>query len=166
MTLVDGSQVTGFRDSPVLPAVIHAPRAASIRQVAPSLLVAVAIAIAGCGGDQGLDESTISVRTAAPAKLTPEEVALIRRTERAVTDYCRGVAEALARGQSPSAESFQRVTGALEGLAALARAKPEAPAPGGSSPRLALGDIAEDLEGTNCDSRLVRRIDQALATIP
>ena len=31
---------------------------------------------------------------------------------------------------------------------------------------LFLGDLAEDLEGSNCDQRLVERIDQALATLP
>jgi hypothetical protein len=30
----------------------------------------------------------------------------------------------------------------------------------------ALGAIAEDLEGTNCDSRLVARIDARLAALP
>ncbi len=38
--------------------------------------------------------------------------------------------------------------------------------PGGTTPRLALGDIAENLEGTNCDPRLVAQIDEALATLP
>jgi hypothetical protein len=32
--------------------------------------------------------------------------------------------------------------------------------------RLFLGDFAEDLQGSNCDPRLVQRIDQALATLP
>ena len=31
---------------------------------------------------------------------------------------------------------------------------------------LFLGDLAEDLEGSNCDPRLVARIDQGLAALP
>ena len=51
-------------------------------------------------------------------------------------------------------------------LAALAAQAPEAGTPDGTTPRLALGDIAENLEGTNCDSRLVARIDEALGSLP
>jgi hypothetical protein len=60
----------------------------------------------------------------------------------------------------------RRVNAALNELIELARAKPEAPAPAGGSVRLALGDIAENLEGTNCDPRLVERIDAVLADLP
>ena len=127
-------------------------------------LIVLALATAGCGDEDGASET--SVATAAPSRLTTEEVALIHQTERAVGRYCRQVAAALARGGAPHPESFMRVTASLERLATLADAKPESEGPGGTSPRLALGDIAENLEGTNCDSRLVARIDEALAQIP
>jgi hypothetical protein len=36
----------------------------------------------------------------------------------------------------------------------------------GETMRQVLGDTAEDLEGTNCSSGLVARLDQGLASLP
>lgn len=85
----------------------------------------------------------------------------------AVQEHCAIVARYLAgRRAPPTAEEFERVVAALDRLAERAELSPQATIADGSTPRLALGDIAEDLEGSNCDSRLVDRIDTALAGLP
>ena len=78
------------------------------------------------------------------------------------------MAAAVSPGARPRApKRFEKVNASLDQLAALAAEQARRrPGPTGTSPRLALGDIAENLEGTNCDSRLVARIDEALAAIP
>ena len=78
--------------------------------------------------------------------------------------YCARIAE--RGGAPPSAREFERVTGALDELAELASRRPNDVDPSGASAELALGDLAENLEGSNCDSRLVERIDEQLAALP
>jgi hypothetical protein len=127
-------------------------------------LLAAALIASGCGADE--TTTSVSTATSPQENLTREELTLIERAEAEVAAYCRGVAAAVARGEAPNARSFARVTLVLEQLGELAAAKPDSETGDGSSPRLALGDIAENLEGTNCDARLVARIDEALARIP
>jgi hypothetical protein len=76
------------------------------------------------------------------------------------------VGERVASGRQPAPERFDRVVSEIERLERLAQRKPLASSPDGSTPRFALGDIAEDLEGSNCDTRLARIIDEALAALP
>lgn len=56
--------------------------------------------------------------------------------------------------------------GTLGRLADRAELSPEETISDGSTARLALGDLAENLEGTNCDSRLVELINERLAELP
>ena len=91
---------------------------------------------------------------------------MVRDAQQGVTSYCRARARELGGGKPTSAKDLERVTSALERLAALAQAKPEAETGDGATVRLALGDIAENLEGTNCDERLVELIDSRLAELP
>jgi hypothetical protein len=131
------------------------------------------IALVACGGseDEATVEGTVDTAPAQTAigvsegPLSAAGVAVIRRAQEAVGVYCSRVARGLAKGQAPSPRDYERVTAAIDGLAELAAREPEAEAPDGSTPRLALGDIAENLEGTNCDQRLVDRIDQALSEL-
>ena len=89
------------------------------------------------------------------------------RSELAVQRYCGKLALSLTgQGKPPSAEEQSRAFVATDRLVELASEKPVAPLDTGVEMGLFLGDLAEDLEGSNCDSRLVERIDQALATLP
>ncbi len=89
------------------------------------------------------------------------------RSERVVQRYCGKLALALTGQRKPPSVAEQgRALAATDRLIELARNKPAASLEGGADMRLFLGDLAEDLEGSNCDQRLVQRIDQALATLP
>ena len=64
------------------------------------------------------------------------------------------------KGDTPSYAAVDR-------LASIATAKPAATyAQSGRKVRELLGDIAEDLEGSNCAENVVKRIDQTRATLP
>ena len=57
--------------------------------------------------------------------------------------------------------------GAVDRLAAIARAKPAAPqGRSGETVRDLMSDTAEDLQGSNCADNVVSRLDQALGSLP
>jgi hypothetical protein len=145
----------------------------------PRLLGAVllaGLALAACGESDDGGTTGPTPADTAPAQtltemrrsgpLSPAGVAIIRRAQEEVAIYCRKVARGLTGGDAPTPRDLERVTAALDELAELASRQPEAQTDDGTTPRLALGDIAENLEGTNCDPRLVARIDEALAMLP
>ncbi len=114
-----------------------------------------------CGGDE---QGAGTIRNG-EQRLAPAELRVVRGTQQKVREYCSKRLDELARRRSPATVNPTPVRRALDQLAALAQRKPEAETPDGASVRLALGDIAEDLEGTNCDSQLVARIDALLAEL-
>ena len=126
------------------------------------------VAIAACGDGDSPDAAGATTTTGAAAKrLTAAEQAVVTRSQRAVQRYCGKLALSLTgQGKPPSAEEQSRAFVATDRLIELANEKPVAPLDTGLEMGLFLGDLAEDLEGSNCDSRLVERIDQALATLP
>jgi hypothetical protein len=68
---------------------------------------------------------------------------------------------------APTQRETGRAYEAVDRLAVIARAKPAATHPqSGRTVRELLGDVAEDLEGSNCAQNVVQRIDQARATLP
>jgi hypothetical protein len=120
-----------------------------------------ALALAGCGDDDdaGGEAPATTSATAAPQPLTPADSKVLADARRAVGVYCVKVARSVSTGGGPPpAEDFERVTASLETLGELAREKPDA--------ELALGDILENLEGSNCDNRLVTILNAELAEIP
>jgi hypothetical protein len=136
----------------------------------PALATAVGLsllALASCG--DGSSPETADTTPAGPAakRLTADEQALVTRSDRTVERYCGHLALSLTgRRKPPSAEEQVRAFAATDRLIELAQEKPAAPLETGVEMGLFLGDLAEDLEGSNCDSRLVERIDQGLATLP
>lgn len=136
----------------------------------PALAMAVGLALAAIAscGDGGSPETAGTTATGAAAKrLTAAEQALVTRSERAVSRYCGELALSLTgRRKPPSAAEQGRAFAATDRLIELARRKPAARVQPGVDTELFLGDLAEDLEGSNCDPRLVERIDQGLATLP
>ena len=136
-------------------------------------VLAAALVLGGCGGD---GDSASPETAAGPAPvptvsesrpLTPAEIRVITRAQRRVAAYCRRLGRSLGGGGRPPTEAdLNRAIAELDRLAALAGRAPTAETIDGTTPRLALGDIAENLEGTNCDTRLVAHIDAALTGLP
>lgn len=135
----------------------------------PALAIAVGLSlmtIASCGDESSQPPSTAPTGTAAK-RLTSAEQALVTRSERAVQRYCGKLALSVTgQAQPPSAAEQGRAFAATDRLIELAREKPAARIQTGVDMGLFLGDLAENLEGSNCDPRLVERLDQALATLP
>jgi hypothetical protein len=131
-------------------------------RVAALAVAATAAALGGCG-----ENRQEPVTVAEPPRLAPADARRILKVRERVRDYCDRVSDYLAgRRGPPTGAELAAVSRQLDRLAALARAHPSAVNESGVSARLALGDIAEDLEGTNCDDRLVRRIDRVLPELP
>jgi hypothetical protein len=136
----------------------------------PALAVAAGLAMlavvaCGDGGSPGTGGTTPAGATA--KRLTADEQALVTRSDRTVVRYCGKLALSLTgQRKPPSAQEQGRAFAATDRLIELAREKPAARVESGVDMGLFLGDLAEDLEGSNCDPRLVERIDQALATLP
>jgi hypothetical protein len=125
------------------------------------------MAIASCGNGESPQTAGTTPTGAAARRLTSAEQTLVVRSDRTVQRYCGKLALSVTgRARPPSAEEASRAFAATDRLIELARAKPAASIENGVEMELFLGDLAEDLEGSNCDSRLVERIDQALATLP
>jgi hypothetical protein len=99
-------------------------------------------------------------------RLTRGERSLLTKSEARIAEYCRKYALTLSGRKPPSAKQQEGAFEAADRLIALAQAKPEAEIQTGVDVRLKLGDIAENLQGANCDPSLVERIDQGLAEAP
>lgn len=124
-------------------------------------------AVPSCGDGDSAETPTTTTSGAAANRLTGAEQGLVIDSERAVQRYCGKLAlSAIGQGKPPSAAEQGRAFAATDRLIELTRRKPAAPLERGEEMGLFLGDLAEDLEGSNCDQRLVERIDQALATLP
>jgi hypothetical protein len=135
----------------------------------PALATAVglSLALAACG-DGGSPGTTGTTPTPAEARrLTADEQDLVTRSDRTVERYCARLALSLTgQRKPPSAEDQVRAFAATDRLIELAQEKPAARLETGVDMGLFLGDLAEDLEGSNCDPRLVERLDQGLETLP
>ena len=125
------------------------------------------MAIASCGDGNSPQTPGTAPSGAAAKRLTSAEHALVSRSERAVQRYCGKLALSVTgQAQPPSTSEQGRAFAATDRLIELAHEKPAARIQTGVGIGLFLGDLAEDLEGSNCDPRLVERLDQALATLP
>jgi hypothetical protein len=136
----------------------------------PALATAVGLsllAMASCGDGGSSGAAGTTPAGAAAKRLTAGEQALVTRSDRTVGRYCGYLALSLTgQRKPPSAEEQGRAFAATDRLIELARDKPAARVETGEDMGLFLGDLAEDLEGSNCDPRLVERIDQGLAALP
>ncbi|HEV2811867.1 MAG TPA: hypothetical protein VGW10_01340 [Solirubrobacteraceae bacterium] len=127
-------------------------------RTAPLLAIVLA---AGCGG--GSDDPP---RAAPPARLTADERRLVREYEGRIQTHCVRVARSLVdRRAAPTAAQERRAFAAADALAALVARKPTAPVDVGQDLRLYLSDVVENLEGSNCDPRMVARLERALGAI-
>ena len=127
-----------------------------------SLLVA-ALVLGGCGGDDAQSDPP----PAPVAKLTSAERRLVRVYEGRIGTHCVRVARSVVDpDQAPSAAQEARAFAAADAFAELAARKPTAPIDVGQDLRLYLSDVIENLEGSNCDPRMIERLERALSTIP
>jgi hypothetical protein len=94
------------------------------------------------------------------APLTAQERRNEDRSVAAIREYCRGVARYLAGRAAPP--SRDEAVDAARRIAVLARRKPEARYQGTQTARGLAGDLAEDLEGTNCSRLLVAELERGL----
>ena len=119
--------------------------------------VLLALVVAGCGGS--------STKAEAPAgKLTRAEAVRVAAAERDIRAYCRAVGRALTKQGEPPSDA--RAGAAVKELGALGRARPGATTPEGETVSEVMGDIVEDLEGTNCSQGLVDQLEAELRTLP
>ena len=137
-------------------------RAAARLLVIGALLAATVLA--GCGEDEDLASTTT---TSSPAELTGSERDLLADSEAAIVDYCRRRALGLTDSdERPTAAQQARALDAVDAMMGLAREKPEAEVMPGVEVSLFLGDLTENLQGSNCDPQIVARLDAGLASLP
>jgi hypothetical protein len=122
------------------------------------------VALTGCGDDNS-GKATLSKR---PAPLSAGDQATVSEARTEIQSYCRQLLQYLARRRGPPTEDETgEAYAGVDRLAGIARAQPSATvSPTGETVRDLLGDIAEDLQGSNCADNVVARIDQALRTLP
>lgn len=125
-----------------------------------------ALALAGCGSDD--EPKGPATTTAASAqRLTADERARVRDSERAIVSYCRRAKiGATGTGRAPTVAQQARALEAVDELVALAAAKPDAEVAKGVETSLFVGDLTENLQGSNCDAAIVARLEAGLATVP
>jgi len=129
------------------------------------LAVIVAIALAACG-DDGEPEGEPTTAEPGSRKLSSAERNLVLESESAIVSYCRKRALALTDpSKRPTVAQQARALDGVDALIELARVKPMAKLRSGVGVRLFLGDLAENLEGVNCDPAIVARLDEGLAQL-
>ena len=121
-------------------------------------LVLAALAIC-CGAGCGEEESSPRP-VPVDGPLTAQERRIEDRSVREIREFCRGVARYLAGSGDPPQQDD--AVQAARRIAALARRKPEARYEGSQTARGLAGDLAEDLEGTNCSRILVVELERGL----
>ena len=122
----------------------------------------VILAATGCGGSDGEPE-----RPPPPPRLSAAELRLVKTYEGRIQTHCVRVARSLVNPRAaPSPSEERRAFEAADALAALAARKPTAPVDVGQDLRLYLSDVVENLQGSNCDPRMLARLERALAAIP
>ncbi len=124
--------------------------------------VGVAAPASGCG-EEDSDREAAPI----PSRLTGEERQLLKTYEGRIQAHCVRVGRSLVDPRAaPSPSQETRAFTAADDLVALAAKKPTAPVGPGQDLRLFVGDVAENLEGSNCDPRLIARLEQGLGSIP
>jgi hypothetical protein len=125
------------------------------------LLAAAALTgAAGCGG------GAAPAPEPAPA-LAAEERRAVAAYDARISAHCVRVSRALVDPrQGPTPEQARDAFAAADALAALAARKPDAELDVNQDLRLFLGDVLENLEGSNCDPRMRARLAEALRAIP
>ena len=116
---------------------------------------AAVLLASGCGGGPGESKQ--------PVRLTAAQVAEVERAQARVHAYCAQVGLYLAgRHGPPSRQAGQSASDSIRQLGSLARNNTRARDTEGQTVAEVMGDIAEDLEGSDCSDSLVSQLDQQL----
>jgi hypothetical protein len=135
-----------------------------VRRAAPAVLLACA-AIAGCG--EGGEDPGSARQTQEPARVTAGERRLLDTYDSRIAAHCVRVSRSLTDPSSaPTRAQSAAAFGAARALLALAARKPGAPLGAGQDLRLFVSDVIENLEGSNCDPRMIAVLSEGLEEIP
>jgi hypothetical protein len=133
---------------------------------APAGLI-VAVAMLGCGESPPSRQAPPAVSPGPPPTLTAGERRALAREEARIQRHCVAVARSIVDPEAaPTPDEAARAFAAADRLVAAVRAKPRAEREPGQDLRLYLGDVIENLEGSNCDPRMLQHLEAALARIP
>jgi hypothetical protein len=114
---------------------------------------------AACGGESGPNTHV--------ERLSAAQQSIVVHAEVSLHSYCAKLALYLAeRRAAPSDADSRQVGGNLDRLIDVARDQPEARARTGETMRQVLGDMAEDLEGSNCSGSFEQKLEEGLAALP
>lgn len=135
----------------------------------PLGFLCTALIAVGCGSDPDQpsepSEPSGEERTA-PVRLSPRERQMVFAFDKRIQAHCVRVARTLTDPASaPSPREARNAFAAADGLIALAARKPTAPLGAGQDVRLFLSDVVENLEGFNCDPRMISRLERGLASV-
>jgi hypothetical protein len=135
-----------------------------VRTRSIALAAVLALVAAGCGGS---DDDATTTPVPGPAKLSGAERAALERDEAAIVRYCSARALSLTDpSERPTVAQQARALKAVDAIVALAVETPEANVRPKVDARLYLGDLVENLEGSNCDPLIVGRLEQGLGAVP
>jgi hypothetical protein len=136
------------------------------RRVVAAALALCAVTAGACGDDGTTGEESPPKSAGSASRLTLDERRLVSDSEAAIQLYCRKRALALTDpDKRPTVGQQARALEAVDALVALADEKPAARLRRGVDVRLFLGDLAENLEGSNCDPAIVARLDEGISTL-
>lgn len=127
---------------------------------------ATAILLGACGGEESEPEQP-PVQVEARQRLTPAERERAFDAQQTLSIYCARLGAALVGERRPPSRREEREAfTAVDWLVRLAHEKPTARVQVGVETGLFASDVAENLEGLNCDPRLVARLEQGIANAP
>jgi hypothetical protein len=148
----------------------------------PATLAALCLALAACGDDEKPGDRTgttgagstattgatgATTPRAPPARLSARGRRTLRAAQTAVARYCRKVGlAALRRARPPTPADLERVEKRLQALVRVGKSQPTALTPAQRTVREAIGDILEDVEGSNCPGPINQRLAEAVAALP
>ena len=130
------------------------------------MLACGAVSLGGCGGDEDVAPSSPTAAPPGPQAVTPGERRRLEAYDQRIATHCLRVSRSIV---DPAAAPTRRQTvaafDAARSLLALADAKPAAPLGAGQDVRLYVSDVIENLEGSNCDPRMIAVLEEGLAQI-
>lgn len=123
----------------------------------------VVVILSGCGSSGGNGGTTATE----PEPLDQPDRGVVERTQGTIGEYCRQVRLRTFGQRDPLSDAEQqRAFDAVDELIEVGRRTPGATVRPGVDVRTAISDLAENLEGSNCDPRVVQELDRGLASLP